>query len=105
MKEISAVQLKAMLNNGETPVLLDVREQWECGICMLDDAIVIPMNDIPSRQAELDKESPIVTICHHGMRSQNVAFFLEQNGFTDITNLVGGMDAWAREVDTNMATY
>lgn len=105
MKEISSTQLKALLDNGETPVLLDVREQWECGICQLDGSIVIPMNDIPNRINELDKDSAIVTICHHGMRSQNVAFFLEQNGFSNITNLAGGMDSWARNVDTNMATY
>lgn len=105
MKEISATQLKSLLDDGEKPTLLDVREAWECGICSIDGAIVIPMNDIPSRQNELDKEASIVTICHHGMRSQNVAFFLEQNGFNHITNLVGGMDAWARAVDSDMATY
>jgi rhodanese-related sulfurtransferase len=105
VKEISAIQLKSLLDSGETPVLLDVREQWECGICVLANAVVIPMNDIPARINELDKDAAIVTICHHGMRSQNVAFFLEQNGFSDITNLAGGVDAWAREVDSNMATY
>ena len=105
MKEISATQLKALLDGGEKPILLDVREAWECGICSIDGTIVIPMNDIPNRQNELDKEASIVTICHHGMRSQNVAFFLEQNGFNNITNLVGGIDAWARTVDSNMATY
>lgn len=105
VNEISVSQLKSLLDSGEAPVLLDVREQWECGICQLEDAIVIPMNDIPNRIDELNKDAAIVTICHHGMRSQNVAFYLEKNGFDNITNLIGGMDAWAREIDTNMATY
>ena len=105
MKEVSATQLHGLISRGEPLFLLDVREQWECGICVLENAVVIPMNEIPSRLDELEKDAPIVTICHHGMRSQNVAFYLENNGFSNITNLAGGMDAWAREVDSTMATY
>lgn len=63
------------------------------------------MQSIPNRLDELPKDSPIITICHHGMRSQQVAQFLLQNGFTDVINLTGGVNAWAAQVDNSMPTY
>ena len=63
------------------------------------------MQTIPNRLNELPKDQTIITICHHGMRSQQVAQFLEQNGFTDLINLQGGVHAWASEVDNAMPTY
>jgi len=63
------------------------------------------MSSIPARQEELDPEQAIVCICHHGARSMQVAAFLERAGFTDVTNLTGGVHAWAMQVDTSMPTY
>lgn len=65
----------------------------------------MPMNTIPDKLSELDTEQPIVCICHHGMRSMQIAVFLEQNGFTQISNLIGGVHAWAQQVDRTMPTY
>lgn len=107
MQQMTAPELAEWLADGERPqpVLLDVREQWEYQTCHIDDALLIPMNTIPARQQELDPDAPIVCICHHGARSFQVAAFLERQGFSNITNLTGGIDAWARQVDTGMATY
>lgn len=86
-------------------VLLDVREPWEVQTCALDGYVNIPMGQIPNRLAELDPEKPVVVVCHHGIRSQRVALFLQQAGFETVFNLRGGVDAWAKEVDPAFPTY
>ena len=105
VKEMSVEVLKAKLDNGETPLIIDVREPWEYDIAHLAQATHIPMNTIPQRLAELDKNAEIVVQCHHGGRSWSVANFLMQNGFTNVHNLSGGIDAWARQIDRTMRTY
>lgn len=105
MKEITPEELKSFMDAGNTPALLDVRETWECEICHIDNSINISMSQIPSRMAELKKDHEIVVICHHGIRSLQVANYLESQGFSQINNLTGGIDAWARTVDPDMAQY
>ncbi len=87
------------------PVLLDVREDWELAQARLPDCVHIPMAQIPARYAELDADRPVVVVCHHGMRSLQVAQFLEKKGFTDVGNLSGGLDAWAEQIDPSMPRY
>jgi len=87
------------------PLLLDVREHWEYALCSLPDSIHVPMREIPARLNELDPSQPIVCICHHGVRSLQVAMFLEHRGFESVFNLQGGVDGWAREVDPTMPIY
>ena len=107
MKHISAPELAARLADASQPrpVLLDVREPWEYQTCHLDGSTLMVMNTIPSRIDDLDEEAEIVCICHHGARSMQVAAFLERHGFTKITNLTGGIHAWATQVDASMPTY
>ena len=87
------------------PVLLDVREPWEHELCQLADSTLMPMNLVPSRLQELDPESDVVVICHHGVRSMQAAMYLERNGFASIYNLAGGVNAWAHEIDPAMHKY
>jgi rhodanese-related sulfurtransferase len=87
------------------PVLLDVREPWEQGICQIDGSTLLPMRTLPAALPELDPALPTVCICHHGARSAQVAHWLERQGFAAVYNLTGGVDAWARQVDRGMATY
>jgi rhodanese-related sulfurtransferase len=89
----------------EQPQLLDVREPWEIATCALAGSISIPMGEIPARLDALDPDRPVVCICHHGVRSLHVAHFLSRQGFGQLFNLAGGIDAWAREVDPAMAVY
>ncbi len=107
MQNLTTPELAAWLANSsrEKPVLLDIREPWEFQTCHIDDALTMPMNTIPDKLSELNAEQPIVCICHHGTRSMQVALFLEKNGFTQISNLTGGIHAWAQQVDGTMPTY
>ena len=107
MNQITPVQLAAWLADAkrDKPLLLDVREPWEWQTARIEGAQHIPMREIPARAGELDKGREVVAICHHGGRSQQVALFLEKNGFAKIHNLQGGVDAWSRTVDPSVPTY
>ena len=63
------------------------------------------MGQIPAKLDQLDQQQEIVVICHHGIRSANVCHYLEHQGFDQMINLSGGVDAWARDVDIDMAVY
>jgi rhodanese-related sulfurtransferase len=107
MQHLSAPQLAAWLADSSLakPVLLDVRAPWEYQTCHIEHSIPMPMQTVPARQEELDPDAAIVCICHHGMRSAQVAAFLERNGFTNVSNLTGGVHAWAQQVDPAMPVY
>jgi adenylyltransferase/sulfurtransferase len=103
--QISPAELKARLDAGEKLTLLDVREPWEIAIAALPGIVPIPLGEIPQRWRELDAQGQIVVICRSGMRSQNAATFLVQQGITPVYNLAGGVLAWSREVDPSLPTY
>ena len=104
--QLDVHQLKARLQSADDkPLLLDVREGWELKLCALQGALHIPMGQITARLNELDPQRAIVVVCHHGIRSNRVAQFLSHQGFHNVSNLVGGVNAWAREVDPTMKTY
>lgn len=106
MRQMTAMELRERLEEGgELPLLLDVREPWEFDICRIEGSQLLPMGRIVSSLDRLDPERETVVICHHGIRSQQVAYFLERNGFSRIINLQGGVDAWARDVDPEMRAY
>ena len=106
MREFNAAQLKAYLDNcAEQPLLLDVRQPWEFDVCKIENSVLIPMANIPSEIGSLDSNRETVVICHHGIRSRRVCYYLEQAGFSNIINLSGGVSQWARTVDKQMPTY
>ncbi|HSV47359.1 MAG TPA: rhodanese-like domain-containing protein [Ramlibacter sp.] len=91
------------------PVVLDVREPAELRAASIQpegfELVAIPMNEIPGRLAELDPQRPLACLCHHGARSQRVAMFLEHNGFGNLVNIAGGIDAWSTERDPAVPRY
>jgi len=87
------------------PLLLDVREEWEFEHAHVSGAYHLPMTQIASQLNTLEETAEIVCICHHGIRSMQVAGFLSNHGFTQVFNLTGGIDAWAQEVDRAMPRY
>ena len=108
--QIQPQALKAWIDAQSEPVtLLDCREMWELQTASVTpDGFTIkhiPMNDTPSRIAELNRDMPIAVLCHHGSRSQRVAMFLEQNGFSHVVNLAGGIAAWSHTVDARVPQY
>lgn len=90
-------------------VVLDVREPAELAVASLQpqgfELLAIPMNQLPGRLAELDPERPVACLCHHGTRSQRVAMFLASNGFGQIANISGGIEAWSLERDATVPRY
>ena len=107
MRQITPPELSAWLaDKGRAqPVLLDVREPWEYDKARIAGSLLVPMNEIPTRLAEIDDDMEVVAICHHGGRSMQVGLFLEKQGFARVHNLVGGVDAWARTVDPAVPVY
>jgi rhodanese-related sulfurtransferase len=103
---MSVSELSAYLRQaGDPPLLLDVRESWEYGICHIPGSRLMPMQSIPAALKDLDPERETVIICHHGIRSRQVAMFLAHQGFSRVINMEGGVAAWARDVDPSMPTY
>ena len=105
MQSVTPLQLKQRMKDGATPELLDVREPWEFATCHIEGSINIPMSDIVNAHAKLDRHLERVVICHYGIRSRQVALFLEHLGFAAVHNLEGGIDLWAETVTADMPRY
>lgn len=104
--ELVPQKLRAILADDARPYLLDVREPWETSAVSFPGAVAMPMGEVPGRaHQELDPDERIVVICHHGVRSLNVANWLRNQGFDQAQSLRGGIDAWAREIDPAVARY
>lgn len=105
--EISAADLAAKIADGKPAdlVILDVREPWEFATAKIEGSVLVPMGEIPARFQELDPEAHIVTICHSGVRSMNVAVWLRNQGVEKAQSLRGGIDAWSREIDPAVPRY
>ena len=103
--EISVRQLSTILAAGEPVTILDVREPQELAICKFENSLDIPMQSVPANLEKLKESGRLVVVCHSGMRSWQVTQWLRQQGVEAATNLAGGIDSWACEIDTNMATY
>jgi rhodanese-related sulfurtransferase len=94
--QINAQQLKVLIESANPPFLLDVRESWEVARGMISGAKHIPMNSIPTRTGEVPRDKTVVVYCAAGARSDAVAAYLLQLGFTDVRNLEGGIIAWSQ---------
>ncbi len=100
--------LEKMRSHGQ-PVVLDVREPSELRTASVKPEgftlLTIPMGVIVPRLAELDPAQPVACLCHHGGRSMRVAAYLENQGFTRVANIIGGINAWSIQVDPTVARY
>ncbi len=98
---------------GAAPLVLDVRETWEFNTAAVRplsaapafDVLCIPMHEIPQRLTELPTDRSIACLCHHGIRSQQVARYLQQQDFEHIVNIAGGIAAWSVEADPCVPCY
>lgn len=97
---VTAAQL-----HREGALLLDVREPFEVATCAIAGSRHIPMRQIPENLPDLPRDRQIVVLCHHGGRSLRVTQFLLANGFTQVSNIAGGIDAWAEQIDPSLARY
>ena len=103
--EIDVANLKDMMDAGAAFHLLDVREPWEVAAAAFPEHRHIPMNTLPGRLGDLPTDGPLIVACHHGQRSLMVVRWLREQGFDEAISLTGGIDAWAREIDSNIPTY
>jgi sulfur-carrier protein adenylyltransferase/sulfurtransferase len=104
--QITVQQLQAQLQIANPLLLLDVREDHEVALCALPNAVHIPMAKLSFEwEAKLPQDKPIVVYCHKGGRSAMATTFLQRRGLTQALNLTGGIDAWAANIDLEMARY
>jgi adenylyltransferase/sulfurtransferase len=102
--QVSPKDLKRRIDAGEDLFILDVREPFEYQIANIGGTL-IPQNDVAGRIGELDRNREIVVHCKAGGRSQKIAEYLNQSGFTKVSNLAGGILAWSDEVDPKVPKY
>jgi rhodanese-related sulfurtransferase len=103
---ITVEELKARREAGERLRLIDVREAHEHDFARIEGAELRPLGQIVQWAAELpDKGEPIILHCHHGMRSDRACQFLAAQGFTNLSNLLGGIDDWSLKIDPSVPRY
>lgn len=105
--EVSPREVEAMRERGVDFVLLDCRLPREHAAASIDGSVLLPMQELPARLADLEphKEAKVVVHCHHGMRSLRVTQFLREQGFRDVTSMAGGIDLWSVAVDPKVPRY
>ncbi len=105
--ELGAVELNERLSSGEPPFLLDVRQPHEWDIVNLEEggAVMIPLAELPDRLDELPTDRDIVVYCRTGARSDSAARMLVEEGFSNVSNFVGGIHAWVDEIDPSLPKY
>ena len=104
--EVAPADVKRRLDAGEPLRLIDVREPFERQIASIEPSRLIPMNTVPQHLAELDDDgSSYIVICHHGVRSLNVANWLRQQGVENCQSMSGGIDQWSLQIDPSVPRY
>jgi len=104
-KRKSPKEVSEMIRDGIDFRLIDVREMFEHAIASVEKAELMPLSEFQEWFPTLESDQKIVVMCHHGVRSANVCMFLISNGFSDVTNLEGGIDSWSIDVDLNIPRY
>ena len=103
--DITTAELKTSIDSGKRLLLLDVREPFEYSICHIEPSTLIPLEELSNRAGELKKDDEIVVYCHVGIRSASAVTLLRQNGYSNVRNLQGGIEAWALRADPKMPRY
>ena len=104
IQNISVQELAKMRKEKIPHQLIDVRESHEFEFCHID-GLLIPLGEIESRSAEVNRNQKVVVQCRSGQRSATAIALLEQQGFTNLHNLTGGILAWSDEIDHNIPKY
>jgi len=104
VRQMTATELKAKLDSGEPFELIDVRTEWERNIARIERSRLLDA-EYGAEILALDRRTPLVFQCHHGIRSQAAAEYCVRQGFTDVYNLIGGIDSWSVTVDPSVPRY
>jgi len=105
IEEISVTEAACRLQSGNDIKLLDVREPFEYELAHIDGSTLVTQVLVEEIIASWPKDTPIILQCHHGFRSMQAALFFQQQGFTQLANMSGGIDAWSVEIDTTIDRY
>ncbi|MDZ7692417.1 MAG: rhodanese-like domain-containing protein [Balneolaceae bacterium] len=109
MNEITVQELKQKIDNGEQPYILDVREPFEQHQSDInyENKTLIPIGKLKERVEEISdkKDAEIVCMCRSGGRSAQATRFLANQGFSNVKNLKGGINKWAKEIDNSLPVY
>ena len=106
--EIDCLAAQARISaEGYTGLLLDCREQDEYDLVHVADSTLLPMSELARRVDELapHRDREILVLCHHGMRSLQVATWLREQGFAEARSIAGGIDAWSCQIDSSLPRY
>ena len=104
IQETTVTELHALKQKKADILILDVREPNEYQICQIGGKL-IPIQELPNRLDELDKNKKIIVHCRSGGRSRQAVEFLQSQGFTQVSNLTGGIRAWIEQIEPTMTTY
>lgn len=104
-KTISAAVLRQKQIGGDKFRLIDVREPIEYETARIEQSELLPLSDFAAWRDKLNPDEEIVVMCHHGVRSAHVCRYLNEQGFENVANLDGGIDAWSTEVDRRVPRY
>lgn len=105
VKNLSPAEAKKILEEQEDVRLIDVREKWEYDTAKIGNSELMPMSEFNDHYEKLNPDDNLIICCHHGNRSFRVCAYLVQNGFKNVSNLDGGIDAWSHEIDPAIPTY
>jgi rhodanese-related sulfurtransferase len=105
MKPLNPDELKEWIEVKKPFLLLDVREPWEYDAVRLQGGVLVPLRSLAQHPPQADRSTPVVAYCHHGTRSLTACRILEQQGFQEVYNLTGGIDAFARKADRSLPRY
>ena len=104
---MDVMQLSALLQDKgpDAVFLLDVREPSETDLCVIPGAVLVPLGQVPQSVSSIPSDRPVVIYCHHGGRSARATAYLQAQGYGNVCNLEGGIDAWSRLVDPEVPRY
>ncbi|MFN8418021.1 MAG: molybdopterin-synthase adenylyltransferase MoeB [Anaerolineae bacterium] len=105
VRSIGVHDLKARLDAGSDVVIVDVRDPHEWEISNIEGSLHIPKSQALARKDEIPRDREVVVQCRTGVRSRDVIVMLQKEGYTNLVNLAGGINAWAREIDKSQPTY
>jgi rhodanese-related sulfurtransferase len=102
--EISPAETARLLNDGKAK-LIDVRTPQEYAVAHIEGCALVDEALAKQIVETWPKDTPIITICHHGVRSLDAAVYLRQQGFTDARSMSGGIDVWSQTIDATIPRY
>lgn len=105
IKNLTPIDVKKLVATDANIKLIDVRELWEYQLTKLENSQHFPLSEFKNTFTELATDDTLLIYCHHGSRSQYVCNFLLKQGYKNLYNLEGGINAWQNQVQPELKTY